>query len=593
MLGWDMQELIGRGAHTIMHHTRADGSPHPQDECPIYATIQDGVIRRIEEDLFWRKDGTSFPVAYTSTPMRNETDEIIGVVVAFRDITEQRQAQAELREQAALLEASHDAVIVWHLQHGIQYMNPAAEKLTGKNLVEAKSQTLSFILQTRSSQALTAAVMEVNSHGKWVEELTLLSREGKPREVATRWIALKDAQGNAKSILITCNDITEQKQLQAQYLRAQRLESVGTLASGVAHDLNNIFSPIMMVSDILEMDLKDAGLLENVAMMKESARRGSEIVKQLLTFARGSDGVKGPIQPRHLLKEITRLLQQTFPKNIQIYSDFAGQSATVLMDPSQIHQLLMNLCVNARDAMPEGGVLSLQLGNVTLDENTAKPHPKARPISYVVFKITDSGTGIPPAVLDRIFDPFYTTKPQGKGTGLGLSTVLGIAEQHDGFVLVESQMGEGTTFQVFIPASGPVVETAGDEKPPVVPGGHGEWVLVVDDERAIARLIQSVLLKAGYQTMSASNASEAIHLYEQNHHRIQAVITDVMMPFGDGRQLIVMLYEQDPKLPIIAMSGLSSPEFQQDLKRRGAGKFLSKPFTADELLESLAEALKH
>jgi PAS domain S-box-containing protein len=510
----------------------------------------------------------------------------------LQDITQQRQTQAALREQAALLAASHDAIIVWDKRSGVQYLNPAAEQLTGRSLSDAKSKALSFLLRTRSELALTAAMLEVTTHGKWAAELTLLSSEDKPREVATRWLALKDAQGNPGSVLITCNDITEQKQLQAQYLRAQRLESVGTLASGVAHDLNNILSPILMGVDLLEMVVTDEETRDSVAMMKESARRGSDTVKQLLTFARGADSQKGPVQPRHLLKEITRLIQQTFPKNIQIYSDYTGQPSVVLADPSQLHQVLMNLCVNARDAMSQGGVLFLRLENITLDTCTAHLHPKARPIAYVVFKISDSGTGIPPQILERIFDPFFTTKPQGQGTGLGLSTVLGIVENHDGFVLVESQLNQGTTFQVFLPASANAAEPGAPAELAQDLRGRGEWVLVVDDEPAIVRMAESVLRKAGYQTMSSGNASEAIHLYERNLDRIQAVITDVMMPFGDGRQLIMMLYEQDPNLPVIAMSGLSSPEFQHDLKQRGACTFLSKPFTAEQLLARLAQALK-
>ena len=221
-----------------------------------------------------------------------------------------------------------------------------------------------------------------------------------------------------------------------------------------------------------------------------------------------------------------------------------------------------------------------------------KLHPKARPIPYVVFKISDSGTGIPPEVIERIFDPFFSTKPQGKGTGLGLSTVLGIVESHDGFVHVESILGKGSTFQIFIPASESLAEYTAPSEPTMLPQARGECVLVVDDEPAIMRMAESVLRKGGYTTMSATNASEAIHLYERNHDQIKAVLTDVMMPFGDGRQLILMLYEQDSKLPIIAMSGLSSPDFQNELKRRGACLFLGKPFSAEQLLTALAQAFQ-
>jgi len=311
----------------------------------------------------------------------------------------------------------------------------------------------------------------------------------------------------------------------------------------------------------------------------------------LLTFARGADAQKGPVQPRHLLKEIARLLQQTFPKNIQIYTDYAEQPATVLADPSQLHQVLMNLCVNARDAMPEGGVLFLTLENRTLDAAAVNLHPKARAIPYVVFKVSDSGVGIPPEVLDRIFDPFYTTKPQGKGTGLGLATVLGIVENHGGFVTVESKPGEGTTFEVFMPAT-LSAETAGAKAElRAAPQGRGELVLVVDDEPAILHMAAQVLRHGGYTVLTASNASEALHACEKHRASLRAVLTDIMMPFGDGRQLITMLCEQQGKLPIIAMSGLATGEFQQETLKRGARAFIRKPFAAEELLTRLATVL--
>jgi CheY-like chemotaxis protein len=327
-------------------------------------------------------------------------------------------------------------------------------------------------------------------------------------------------------------------------------------------------------------------------MIRDCARRGSETVKQLLTFARGTESRQGPVQPRHLVKEIVRLLQQTFPKNIQIYTDYAQDPATVLADPSQIHQVLMNLCLNARDAMPDGGVMFIAIENQTLDETSRGLHPKARPIPYVVFKVADSGQGIPPEILDRIFDPFYTTKPLGKGTGLGLATVLGIVESHAGFVLVESPPGAGTTFQVYIPASASSEKNGEPTGDSVIPRGQGELVLIVDDEEAILRMVDNVLRRAGYLGLTSSRASEAVHLYERNHDRIRAVIADIMMPFADGRQLITMLCEQNPELPIIAMSGLATEEFQRETMKRGARFFLSKPFNAEQLLSVLGAALK-
>ncbi len=537
------------------------------------------------------RDGQCRWLSEAAVELRDESGVSHGSLGLFQDITERKLAEERIRQQAALLEASHDAIIVWDVTQGVQFMNPAAEALTGRSVTQARAQELGKVLHTRSDLALRAAIQEVTTQGAWNGELTLLTGDNKPREVASRWTVLTDHQGKPASILITCNDITDKKRLEHQYLRAQRLESVGTLASGVAHDLNNILSPIIMGVEMLNMNPVDEETRSLLATVKESALRGRDTVKQLLTFARGTESQKGPVQPRHLLKEIARLLRQTFPKNIQIYTDHTGPPTTVLADPSQLHQVLMNLCVNARDAMPEGGVLFLTLETQTLDKTSAKIHPKAGSVPYVVFKVADSGTGIPPEIVDRIFDPFFTTKPQGKGTGLGLATALGIVENHGGFMLVESKTGQGTTVQAYLPASAPSDTEFIRAEPPAAPRGQGELILVVDDEPAILRMAEGVLRRAGYTALTVSSASEALHLYQKHHDRIRAVLTDIMMPFGDGRQLIAMLYENDPRLPIIAMSGLATSEFQQETLKRGARAFVGKPFGAEQLLATLSDVL--
>jgi hypothetical protein len=481
---------------------------------------------------------------------------------------------------------------VWDLKGGIRFMNRAAEQLTGWKLAEVESKSLDEVLRPRSDVSVRAALKEAAAAGEWRGELSLITREGKDQEVDSRWTLVNDEDGKPKSILITCNDITEKRRLEKQYLRAQRLESVGTLASGVAHDLNNILSPVLMGLDMLEEVITDPENRGILRMMQDSAQRGKDTIHQLLTFARGTETQKGPVQPRHLVKELSRLVEQTFPKNIQIYTDFSRQPAMVLADPSQLHQVLMNLCVNARDAMPDGGVLSVTIENQTLDKFAGFIHPKARPGPYVVFKVADSGTGIRPEILDRIFDPFYTTKPQGKGTGLGLATVLGIVENHGGFIQVDSKVGQGTTFSVYLPAHVGAEAAKPGADLPAAPLGHDELVLVVDDEPAILRLADSVLRRGGYQCLTASHATEAVKLYEENHARIRVVLTDIMMPYGDGRQLITLLFEKDPQLSIIAMSGLDTSIFRRETITRGAKAFLAKPFKAEQLLTLLHNILR-
>ncbi|MBN2703352.1 MAG: response regulator, partial [Pontiellaceae bacterium] len=357
-----------------------------------------------------------------------------------------------------------------------------------------------------------------------------------------------------------------------------------------SYDLNNILSPIIMGSEMLSMTVKDPDEKATLAIIQESAHRGADTIRQLLTFARGTEAKKGPVQPRHLLKEITRLVKQTFPKNIEIYSDYEIRSETMLADPSQFHQVLMNLCVNARDAMPEGGILFIKLENIKIEESQVSIHPAARPGTYVVFEVSDNGEGISPEILEHIFDPFFTTKPQGKGSGLGLASVLGIVEGHDGFILIDSLPGKGSTFRIYIPA---VASTERDntESRASAPLGHGEMVLIVDDEKAILRMAERILTQYGYTCLTASSTSEAKLLFEENRKQIQLALTDIMMPFGDGRQFIAYLTEQSPELPIIAISGLSNENFRNSVMAHGAKAFLSKPFDSEELRRMIAELL--
>jgi PAS domain S-box-containing protein len=586
---------FGYSETEILSRPFADFVP-PEDRPALWQQFHHIITTGEEMTCCFRlvmKDGGIRWLEAVGRAARDAAGNITGISGIVRDVTDKKQAGDHIRRQAALLQVTHDAIIVWDIKRGVQFMNPAAEELTGQKLADALGAGLSQVLRLRSEPALQAALQEVTAQGAWTGVLSLRTAEGKERDLDTRWSMLLDSNGKPEAVLITCNDITQKKSLEAQYLRAQRLESVGTLASGVAHDLNNVLSPILMGADLLDRMLQDPQARSILAMMQTSARRGSETVKQILTFARGTESQQGPVQPRHLIKEIARLLQQTLPKNIQLYTDYAQEPVTVLADPSQLHQVLMNLCVNARDAMPQGGVLFISIENQTLDESSAKIHPKARPIPYAVFKVSDSGVGIPPEILDRIFDPFFTTKPQGKGTGLGLATVLGIVENHGGFVLVESQPGQGTTFQVYIPAGSPAKIDAQTPESSDIPRGHGELVLIVDDEPAILHMAEKVLRNGGYLALTSSSASDAVDSYKQNRERIRAVITDIMMPFADGRQLITLLCGHNPALPIIAMSGLATEESRRETTARGARAFLSKPFSAEQLLGVLSNALKN
>lgn len=407
-----------------------------------------------------------------------------------------------------------------------------------------------------------------------------------------RWIAVKsslfhDATGNPLRLIGIHMDITEKKQLEAQFLRAQRLESLGTLASGIAHDLNNILTPILAVSQLLPMKLPnlDEPTQNMLNILSVSARRGTDLIRQILSFARGVEDKRICLQINHLLLEIYKIIRQTLPRSIEISIDLPANLWTISGDLTQLHQVFMNLCVNARDAMPQGGKLEITAENLVLDEINARNYLDANPGTYVVITISDTGTGIPPDILHRIFDPFFTTKEIGKGTGLGLSAVLGIVKSHGGFVDVQSEVNQGSRFKVFLPASQTAAPRVEDDLE--VLAGEQELILIVDDEAVICETIKATLEAYNYRVITATNSVEAINLFANHNKQIHSVLIDLMMPTMDGLAMLAVLRRFNPKVYAIAMSGLTSTETIAQAKKEGFQDFLPKPFTTKDLLRTL------
>lgn len=389
-------------------------------------------------------------------------------------------------------------------------------------------------------------------------------------------------------------EIVERERLQAQFLRTQRLESVGVLASGIAHDFNNLLTPILMAAKLLKEDRPEEERQHLLTTLQASAERGAEMVGQLLAFAGGADGHRVTLQPRHIIKEIKTILEHTVPKTIQIQVDLADNLKPVHADATQLSQVLMNLCVNARDAMPTGGTLTIQASNALLNEDSVRMYPDARPGSYVLIAVTDTGVGIPADVLDKVFDPFFTTKGAGKGTGLGLATVLGIVRGHGGFINVYSEVGRGSRFAVYLPVVAeeePLQAEKELPQQPQQPKGRGEMILVVDDESFILEAARATLEGRGYRVMTARDGREAIDLYQQHQGEIQAVLLDMMMPGMDGQATMTALEKLDPGVRIVASSGLRVSERVAETLAAGQGAFLPKPYTDEQMLATLAKVL--
>jgi PAS domain S-box-containing protein len=502
-----------------------------------------------------------------------------------QEIQERLRSQQKICEQAALLNIATDAILVRDLGNQILFWNKGAERLYGWKPEEAIGKNADQLLYREGLSQLEKSQKSLAEYGSWQGELHQVTKEGKDIIVASRWTLVREEDGQPKSTLTVNTDITEKKQLEAQFFRAQRLESIGTLAGGIAHDLNNILTPILMIAQLLQLKLSniDEQSQQMLKILESNVKRGSAVVKQVLSFARGLEGERTTLQVRHLILEVKQITQQTFPKSIEFYTDVAQNLWSVSGDATQLHQVFMNLCVNANDAMPDGGTLSISAENLFIDENYARMNLDAQVGPYIVITIADTGTGIPPEILDRIFEPFFTTKELGKGTGLGLSTVIGIIKSHGGFVNVYSEMGRGTRFKVYLPAvEGSETQQAEELK---LVQGNGELILVVDDEAAIREITKTSLEKYNYKVYTASDGIEALALYVQHKDEINVVLVDMMMPSMDGATTIRTLQKINPQVKIIAVSGLLASD--KLAEAAGVKTFLSKPYSTKELLRTL------
>jgi PAS domain S-box-containing protein len=544
-----------------------------------------GSMRR--EGSHRRKDGTTFPIEINARWVHLDRDYIVAVV---RDVSERQRAEERVLEQAAMLNLSHEAIVVCDIHTGrVTFWNQGAERLYGwpASLAEGRDLTCLIFADPKQPDVVTEVLLKTD---EWRGEQRQVTKAGRELIVSSRVTLIRDSQGAPKSALVINSDITEQKNLESRFLRAQRMESIGTLASGVAHDLNNILAPIMMSVPVLRRALSPQARDEIITTIEMSANRGAQIVKQVLTFGSGLEGDRCPLDVEPLVKEVIKIMRETFPRNILIRSALEADLWPVLGDATQIHQVLLNLCVNARDAMPEGGELRLSARSLNLDASYASMLPDASPGPYTLIEASDTGYGIPPEIVERIFDPFFTTKGPGKGTGLGLSTTLGIVKSHGGFIQVKSQPGSGTTFQVYLPAS-MNRETAPGDIAPQAFDGHGELILVVDDEPGVRGAARLALESSGYRVLVAADGTEALAVFAMNSATIAVVLTDLMMPLMDGISLVRALRTMAPLVPIVASTGLGEKTQLSVLKALGVETVLHKPYSADTLLQTVYEAL--
>jgi PAS domain S-box-containing protein len=556
--------------------------------------IDGGSSKLLMEEPQTTPEGKTITLLTSKVPLRDSKGEICGVLGTYMDITERKATEARMRLQSSALEAAANAIVITDSKGVIEWANAAFTTFTGYSVEEAIGKTPSLLKSGKHDEKFYHNLWETVSTGKvWHGELINRRKDGTLYTEEMTITPMKDSLNGVTHFIAVKQDITERKKLEAQFLRVQRMESIGTLAGGIAHDLNNVLAPILMAVEILGEKITDDAGRETLATLEASAQHGAELVRQVLGFARGMEGQRIIINPVHIVRDVEKIIRDTFPKNIDFSFGPSRDLWTVTGDPTQLHQVFTNLCVNARDAMPHGGSLTVTMENVEMDDVYAEMNPDSKPGAYVMVKVIDTGTGMPPKIIERIFEPFFTTKEIGKGTGMGLSTTMAIVKSHGGFITVYSEMGKGTTFKVYLPANKiSKADETSSTKQAQLPRGNGELVLVVDDDEHIRAIALKILERFGYRVLHAANGAEAIAVYAQHREDIAIVLTDMDMPVMDGTSTLIALKAMNPQVKVIASSGLKANEINTQAAEAGFKNFIPKPYTTETMLNILAKALR-
>jgi len=572
----------------------------PRDYAPTGVTPED-VSRMSPESVTLlvrqgtrgvRADGEEFPLEASVSRSESGGRKLYTIIV--RDISERIKAEERIRQQAALLEMAHDAILIGSMEDTILFWNRGAERLYGWTAAEAVGHKATDLFSGQHSPEGEEATRAVLEKGKWAGELQQVCKDGRKVVVASSWTLVPDEAGQPRAKLIINTDITDKKKLESQLFQAQRMEAIGVLAGGVAHDFNNLLTVINGYSDMVSSSLPAGDPLHPlVAEIRKAGDRAISLTRQLLAFSRKQILASQILDLNALVGEAEKMLGRLIGEDIDLSAILAPDLGRVKADPGQMEQVIMNLVVNARDAMPTGGLLTLETRNVHLDPSYVRSHANITPGSYVLLAVTDTGIGMDEATRAQIFEPFFTTKEVGKGTGLGLATVYGIVKQSGGFIEVYSELGRGTTFKIYLPR---IDEVPLDEKPAL--GAHEtptgtETILLAEDEEGVRSLIRFTLESHGYTVHTTRDGEEALRVSQELASPIHLLITDVVMPKLSGRALVEQLQARHPQMRVLYLSGYTNDAMVRHGVLESGVAFLQKPFAPSALAWKVREVLDY
>ncbi len=593
LLGYSRDsELLAKNMHALMHHTRPDGRAYPVEECKIFQAFRQGKGTHVTDEVLWRADGTSFPAEYWSYPVRHN-GRVVGSVVTFFDITQRKKSEEALRRSESryrsIIESAPYGVYRVDQNGRIAMANSTFAGMLG---YQAPDEVLGLntgtdVYPNPTEQQLARDYAsedpKVGYETKWKR------KDGKMITVRLGGRRLPDDDELPGGFEVFVEDITEHRSLQKQFEHAQKMEAVGRLAGGVAHDFNNLLMIISGYAQLLDESSADPKkVVEYATRIQDASSKAATVTRQLLAFSRKQVLEPTVLDPSYVVKDLAKMLPRLLGEDVETVLELDPQVGTVRADRGQIEQVIMNLAVNARDAMPQGGRLTIATSNVALDASYYQG-VEVTPGQYVLLAVSDTGTGMNAETQVHIFEPFYTTKEAGKGTGLGLATVYGIVKQSNGFIWVYSEPDKGSIFKIYLPRVDAAVDSDGSLQLVHAPSAGTETILLVEDEAALRNVCRVYLESKGYTVLEAGNSKEAMKICQSHDRPIHVLITDIVMPGMGGLELAKSALELRPTLSVVLVSGYTDRPL--DREAIGFGKFLQKPFSFDALARTVRSLL--